>query len=85
MTLFPSVYSGRVLDVSPETHADLCHWFAEVDLSAEYRAADSWLATMPPKRWPKNKRRFLVNWMRRARKNYQDPAIAAELRVGGVR
>ena len=79
------VYRGHVLDVTMDTDALLRDWFHECDLQAEYRAADSWLATMPRKRWPKNKRRFLVNWMRRARKNYQDPAIAAELRVGGVR
>lgn len=68
-TLFPEpdlAYSGYYLDVTQETHAQICRLFPDLAIAHEYRAADSWLLTCPRSRLPKNHKRFLINWMRRS-------------------
>ena len=79
-TMF-AAYRGRNLEVSPETHELLAEWFPLVDRSAEYRAADSWLETRPRRQWPKNPRRFMLNWFKRVRVNYTEE-VRRELMVG---
>lgn len=86
--IFP-VYSGRKMQIGPETHAFLAEHFPEVDLASEYRSIDAWLWSHP-KRLPT--RRFLVSWMKRAKqfeialKNRdaeKQEALRREVAVGG--
>lgn len=76
-----TVFKGRVLEVSLSTSNLLAEWFPNVDQAAEFRAIDSWLYSMPRKRWPKKHQRFLINWFRKVRVNYAEN-IQAELHVG---
>lgn len=80
-------YEGFALVVSETTHAQLCEMFSELDLRSMYRDADSWLLTCAPKRKPRNYKRFLLNWARKARKQYEretrkEQSIRAELYAG---
>jgi hypothetical protein len=76
-------FRGRVLDVSVLTHEFLLEHFPEVDLPGEYREADAWLWTRPRRHWPKNTRRFLVNWMAKAKHfRKRNEGVEAELHVG---
>ena len=67
MNLF-NVYRGEVLEVDELTHAALRKLFPEVDLQSAYRDADAWIFAAPKSKRPRNHRRFIVNWMRRAKK-----------------
>jgi hypothetical protein len=67
--LFPDedlAYSGYFLDVTQETHEQICQLFPDLAIAHEYRAADSWLLTCPRKKLPKNHKRFLMNWFRKS-------------------
>jgi hypothetical protein len=66
--LFEDAWSGRQLIVSMETHELLAELFPEVDRPSTYRDADSWLVTCSPSRRPRNVKRFLLNWFRRAKR-----------------
>jgi hypothetical protein len=63
MDLF-TAYRGHVLDVSLETDALLRKLYPEVDRQSAYRDADGWLVTCPRSRWPRNTRRFLINFFK---------------------
>lgn len=65
-SLFPA-FRGELLEVSQETYARLKQWFPEVDLPSCFRDADAWLWQAPTRRKPRNVRRFLVNWVKRAK------------------
>lgn len=85
--LFPDAYIGRVLAVSAETDAILRELFPEVDISGEYREADGWLLTHNRKTWPRNRRRFLVNWMKKSkrrieRQDKRDRELRAAINAG---
>jgi len=64
MNLFP-VFRGRMVEIGPETHAFLKEHYPELDLRSEYLSIDAWLWAHP-RRLPT--RRFLVNWMNKARR-----------------
>lgn len=67
MNLF-NIYHGEILEVDEMTHAVLRKLFPEVDLQSAYRDADAWIFAAPKSKRPRNHRRFIVNWMRRAKK-----------------
>jgi hypothetical protein len=80
-------YSGRLLEVTAECDARMAEWFPEVDRQSEYREIDSWLYHAPPRKRPKNIRRFLRNWFLKtkraqARQAMKDEDIRRELRAG---
>ena len=80
-------YSGNLLDVTWETDALLAGWFPEVDRQSEYREIDSWLYHAPPRKRPKNIRRFLRNWFAKEKHRLEREALREayrqrELRVG---
>ena len=83
-------YQGRFLEVTWDTDAVLAAWYPEVDRRSVYNDADSWLWAAPPRRRPKNVRRFLRTWMLREkraqeRQAMKDRAIQGELHVGDFR
>ncbi len=79
-------YSGVVLEVSLETDSKLTSLFPDLDLRAEYRLADAWLWQAAKCRRPRNARKFLINWCRKAQRQQnpseRDLRVQSELRVG---
>ena len=63
--LFADAYSGEVLSVSYTTDAIIRQSFPHIDVQACYKAADAYLLDCPKSRWPRNRRRFLINWAKR--------------------
>jgi hypothetical protein len=76
-------YRGAVLDVSLETDALLRKLYPEVDRQSAYRDADGWLVTCPRSRWPRNTRRFLINWLKREKRIGK--GTEQELNIGRMR
>ena len=67
MNLFMA-YRGEVLEIDEETNSILAFLFPEVDRPSAYRDADAYLWAAPKSKRPRNHRRFIVNWLRRAKK-----------------
>jgi hypothetical protein len=63
-----NVYHGEILEVDELTHGALRRLFPEVDLQSEYRNADAWIFAAPKSKRPRNHRSFIVNWMRKAKR-----------------
>ena len=83
-------YSGKCLDVTMATDALLEAWFPEINRQSEFREIDSWLYHAPPRKRPKNIRRFLRNWFSKAKRQAEREALREayrqrELRVGEFR
>ena len=81
-------YSGKCLDVSPKTDAEIDFLFPEIDRMSEYRYADAWLLTCPRSKAPRNIKRFLLNWFKKAARDYErefrkDLELRREINVGG--
>lgn len=93
MNLFGDAYSGEILVVSDETDAQIGRLFPEVDRFSEYRGMDSWLLTVSARKRPRNVKRFVLNWCRRAarqernrakREQYKERMLKREINVGGM-
>jgi hypothetical protein len=80
MNLF-NVYHGEVLEVDELTHLALRNLFPEVDLQSAYRDADAWIFAAPKSSRPRNHRRFIVNWLRNAKRFEKDAEYVLD---GGV-
>lgn len=68
-------YSGKLLDVTMETDALLEMWFPEIDRQSEFREIDSWLYYAPPRKRPRNIRRFLRNWFAKEKHRMEREAL----------
>jgi hypothetical protein len=67
--LFPDVYRGKILSVSPETDAELADLFPELSRRDEYIDADAWMLANPRRRpQQRGTKRFLINFFRKSEK-----------------
>ena len=83
-------YQGVMLDVTMDIHAVICRLFPDLAIAHEYRAADSWLVACPPRKRPRNCKRFLLNWFRRSANRehktlQQERDVQTALNAGGQR
>jgi hypothetical protein len=67
MNLF-NIYHGEFLEIDEPTHISLRGLFPEVDLQSAYRDADAWIFAAAKSRRPRNHRRFIVNWLKNAKR-----------------
>ena len=80
-------YSGKCLEVSEEVLAAACELFPDVDIREELFQMDSWLYSRPKRQWPRNTKRFVMNWCGKAqrqivREQAKEQALRRELMVG---
>ena len=83
-----SAYRGRCLEVSEEVLAAVCDFFPEIDVREELFQMDAWLYSRPRRQWPRNTKRFVMNWCSKAERSRQreqakELALRRELMVGG--
>lgn len=82
--LFGDAYAGTYLAIAQTTDAFIARVYPECDRQSEYREMESWLSHCAPSKRPKNVRRFVLTWMKRAKRFEQlnGDAVRAEANVG---